>query len=144
MKIRALTAPETTSAFIVFAPGEEVLSTLTEWATANNITAASFSAIGAFRDAELGFLNLKTNAFEHFKITENAEILSLNGNIAIDDKGKVVVHAHTALGLSDTSSRGGHLVRGHVYPTLEMTCIIWKTTLVRQPDEQTGIEPIKL
>lgn len=129
---------------MVFAPGEEVIGTLSEWAAANSITAASFTAIGAFREAELGFLPLAAHDYERFKITENAEILSLVGNIALTEAGEVFVHAHTALGLSDTTSRGGHLISGIVHPTLEMTCTIWDTHLRRRLDEQTGLQLIKL
>jgi predicted DNA-binding protein with PD1-like motif len=136
MKAKKVIAPASTISFMVFAPGEEVILSLTEWATANKITAASFSAIGVLNDAEIGYLDRETNDYVRFTVEESAEVLALTGNISVKE-GKPEIHAHVVLGLNDTSTRGGHLLSGHAYPTLEMTCTILDTVLERQKDDIT-------
>lgn len=45
------------------------------------------------------------------------------GDIALGDDGKASLHVHAVLGLSDGSTRGGHLLEGIVRPTLEVTLV---------------------
>ena len=49
---------------------------------------------------------------------EQCELLSLIGDVAAGEDGPVV-HVHAVLGLSDGTTRGGHLLEGRVFPTLE-------------------------
>jgi hypothetical protein len=51
-------------------------------------------------------------------VDEQCELLSLIGDVAAGQDGPVV-HVHAALGLSDGTTRGGHLLEGRVFPTLE-------------------------
>ena len=52
-------------------------------------------------------------------------MLSLIGDIAVGpapdgEAERSQPHLHAVLGLSDGTTRGGHLLEGHVWPTLEM------------------------
>lgn len=49
---------------------------------------------------------------------EQCELLSLVGDVAEGQDGPIV-HVHAVLGLSDGTTRGGHLLEGRVFPTLE-------------------------
>jgi hypothetical protein len=51
-------------------------------------------------------------------VDEQCELLSLIGDGAAGQDGPVV-HVHAVLGLSDGTTRGGHLLEGRVFPTLE-------------------------
>jgi hypothetical protein len=51
-------------------------------------------------------------------VDEQCELLSLIGDVAAGQDGPVV-HVHAVLGLSDGTTRGGHLLEGRVFPTLE-------------------------
>ncbi|TMJ50612.1 MAG: DNA-binding protein, partial [Alphaproteobacteria bacterium] len=64
--------------------------------------------------------------------------------IAIGDDGKPSLHVHAVLGLSDGSTRGGHLLEGHVYPTLEVTLIEMPAHLRRKKRPDLGIALIDL
>ena len=46
-------------------------------------------------------------------------MLSLIGDVAEGQDGPIL-HAHVVLGLSDGTTRGGHLLEGLVFPTLEV------------------------
>jgi len=52
-------------------------------------------------------------------IQEQVEVLSLIGDIALDD-GEPKVHAHVVVGKSDGTAHGGHVLEAHVRPTLEV------------------------
>jgi uncharacterized protein len=52
-------------------------------------------------------------------VDEQCEVLSLLGDVAEGADGPIL-HMHTVLGLSDGTTRGGHLLEGKVFPTLEV------------------------
>lgn len=49
-------------------------------------------------------------------ITEQVEVLSLVGDIALEN-ATPRVHAHVVIGKRDGTAHGGHLIEGHVRPT---------------------------
>ena len=87
----------------------------------NNIRAASFVALGAFSRAVIGYFDWDRKKYRPIPIDTQVEVITLVGDIAENDKGEPSLHAHTVLGLADGSTRGGHLLEGHVRPTLEIT-----------------------
>jgi uncharacterized protein len=52
-------------------------------------------------------------------VIQRREVLSLIGDVAEGQDGPSV-HVHVVLGLSDGTTRGGHLLEGRVFPTLEV------------------------
>lgn len=77
-------------------------------------------------------------------MAQQCEVLSRIGDIAIGDDGKPSLHVHTVLGLSDGSTRGGHLLEGNVRPTLEITLIVMPAHLRRKKWPDLGIALIDL
>ena len=65
------------------------------------------------------------------------------GDVAPDDKGKPSLHAHTVLGLSDGTTRGGHLLEAYVRPTLEITVTETPAHLVRRKHPDLGVALIE-
>ena len=70
------------------------------------------------RDVKLGFWN--GSAYEIHEYPEPAELLTLQGNLALDDAGERMAHVHLSLSSQDGSVRGGHLVTATVHNTIEM------------------------
>ena len=106
---------------VVLDPGEEAFACLTAFAVEHGITAASLTAIGAFEKAIVGWFDFQSKSYRKIPVEEQCEVLSAIGDIAVDDNGKPSLHVHAVLGLSDGSTRGGHLLEGIVRPTLEIT-----------------------
>jgi predicted DNA-binding protein with PD1-like motif len=106
---------------LVLAPGEEVKETLTGFVRQEKILAASFVALGAFERATIGYFDWLKKDYQPIAIEEQVEVITLIGDIAEDDQGGPSLHAHTVLGRSDGTTRGGHLLKGLVRPTLEVT-----------------------
>lgn len=71
-------------------------------------------------------------------------MLSAIGDIAVGDDGQPSVHLHVVLGLSDGSTRGGHLIEGIVRPTLEVTLVEAPAHLRRKQRPELGIALIDL
>ena len=100
--------------------GQEAFSALQEIAEREGLSAASLTAVGAVEAATLGWYDLDEQDYRRIEVDEQAEVLSLIGDVARDPEGKPSVHAHTVLGLRDGSTRGGHLLSAVVRPTLEV------------------------
>ncbi len=93
--------------------GDEVAAGLTEFAEQNHIKVAHFTAVGAIDSGVLGWFDPDKRAYKKILINQEAEVVSLSGNIALQN-GKPFVHAHCVVALSDGSTKGGHLIEGHV------------------------------
>lgn len=94
---------------LVFDVGDEVVSTLTTFAKDRQISAAHFTAIGAFSDTSIGYFDWEKKDYLKNQVNEQVEVVSLVGDIALDgDNPKV--HAHVVVGRKDGTTRGGHLL----------------------------------
>jgi uncharacterized protein len=130
---------------IVFAEGDETMEGLTRFAKDQEITAATFSAIGAFSKATLAFFNMETNEYEEIPVQEQVEVLTFMGNVAVNvEKGEPKIHAHAVLGRRDGSTLGGHVMEGYVRPTLEVLLLESPEYLQRRTDEKTGLALIDI
>lgn len=128
---------------IVLDAGEEALTALTGFAVENQIFAATFSAIGAFEKASLGWFDFGRKDYDRTEVAGQCEALSLIGDIAEDDKGEPSVHAHAVLGLKDATTRGGHFLSGIAHPTLEITLTESPVHLRRRTIPGIGLALIK-
>jgi len=68
---------------IIFAKDDEVMSSLTDFARKNKVTAASFTAIGAFSNATVTWFDNSKKEFKLNPINEQVELTSMIGNITL-------------------------------------------------------------
>lgn len=128
---------------LIFDTGDEVMANLVEFAKRNRLGASRLTAIGAFSDVTLGYFDWETKEYQKIPVNEQVEVLSLIGDVALKD-GEPKVHAHVVVGRSDGSTRGGHLVAGHVRPTLEVILVESPAHLRKEIDEETGLALIRI
>ena len=128
---------------IVLDKGDEVVRTLTAFARDNTITAAHFTAIGAFSRATLGYFDRARKDYKRITVDAQVEVLSLIGDIALDGR-EPKLHAHVVLGTEDGTARGGHLLEGQVWPTLEVVLTESPEHLRRKMDPDVGLALIDL
>jgi uncharacterized protein len=124
---------------VILDSGEEAFSALTRFANEAKIAAASLTAIGAFETATIGWFDFASKTYRKIEVNEQCEVLSAIGDIAVGDDGKASLHAHIVLGLSDGSTRGGHLLAGQVRPTLEVVLTEVPARLRRKKRSDLGI-----
>lgn len=129
---------------LVLDPGEEAFATITRFATQEGLGGASLTALGAFSKATVGWFDLNNKTYKKIPVEQQCEVLSAVGDIAIGDDGKPSVHMHVVLGMSDGSTRGGHLLQGVVRPTLEVTLVETPAHLRRKQRPEIGIALIDL
>jgi uncharacterized protein len=129
---------------VVLDSGEEAFATLSAFATEARISAASLTAIGAFERATVGWFDFTSKTYKKIEVNEQCEVLSAVGDIATGDDGKASLHVHIVLGLSDGSTRGGHLLEGTVHPTLEVVITETSAKLRRRRRPEFGIALIDL
>jgi len=129
---------------LVLAMGEEAKDHIIAFANREKIKAASFVALGAFERAVVGYFDWDKKKYLPIPINEQVEVITLVGDIAEDEKGAPSLHAHTVLGLSNGHTRGGHLIEGHVRPTLEITLTETPAHLVRKKRSELGLALIDI
>ena len=104
-------------------PGEEIVGSLTRFATAENVRGGLISGIGAVGEAELGFYQPATAAYSRRELRGDYEILALTGTYS-DLEGQPFPHCHVVLAGEDFATLGGHLFRGVVSVTCEAHIVI--------------------
>lgn len=129
---------------IVLAAGDDVMSSLKQFATNAGLSAASITAIGAFLRAELGYFDWETKEYRPIPVNEQVEVASLIGDIAIGPDGKSALHIHVVLGKRDGSAVAGHLVKAEVRPTLEVILTESPQHLRKRHDPESGLALIAL
>jgi uncharacterized protein len=128
---------------VVFDKNDDVVPLLLQFAEENNLSGARLSGIGAFHRVRLGYFDREARKYQPVDIDEQVELLSLIGNFARKD-GKVKLHAHVIVGKRDGSAHGGHLLEGHVWPTMEIMVVETPAYLQRTMDEMTGLALLDL
>jgi predicted DNA-binding protein with PD1-like motif len=128
---------------VVFDIGDEVMAGLCDFAKEYNLEASDFSALGAFSSAILGFFDIDEKTYRKIPVDEQVEVLSLLGNITLD-QGEPKVHAHVVLGLADGTTRGGHLLEAYARPTLELILTESPVQLRRRFNPEAGLALIDL
>ena len=118
MKFKVVQDADVVTYVVVCDPGDEAVSVLTQFARSQQLQAAQITALGAFERATVGWFDTATKQYRRIPVEEQCELVSLIGDVAVGEEGPVP-HMHATLGLSDGTTRGGHLLEGLVFPTLE-------------------------
>jgi uncharacterized protein len=129
---------------VVLQAGDEVADSLLQFAKAEHITGASLTAIGAFERAVVAWYDIELKKYRPTSIDEQVELISCVGDFSLTQGGEVLLHAHVALGRSDGTTRGGHLLEGHVRPTFEAIVSESPGYLRRSFDPASGLPLIDL
>jgi len=123
---------------VVLETGDEANACLLDFAKAQNLSAAHFTAIGAFQRAVLGYFDWNTKSYKRNAVDAQVEVVALIGDVALDG-AQPSLHMHAVLGQSDGHALGGHLLEGHVRPTLEVIVTETPAHLRRQRDPVSGL-----
>ncbi len=111
---------------------------LTGFAKENNISAAVFTALGALKNARLGFYDQKKHVYGELVFSGPIELVSCVGNISLKD-GEPFVHAHAVLSDDEGNVRGGHLLGGTIFAAEVHVTELLGGALVRRLDNVTGL-----
>lgn len=135
---------------VVFETGDEVAGGLQAFARRSGVDAASFTAIGAMSDVVIGWFDLSARDYRRIPVREQVEVVSLIGDVTrADDESDSrdparTVHGHIVVARADGTTLGGHLLEGHVRPTLEVIVTESPAHLRRRHDPDTGLALVDL
>lgn len=142
MKSRIIDTQPNTYA-VIFETGDEVTAGLAAFAQQHRLSASHFTAIGAFQEVTLGYFDWEKKDYKRIPISEQVEVLSLIGDIALD-RGEPKVHAHVIVGKSDGTAHGGHLMNAKVRPTLEVIVVESAGELRKSYDPLSKLDLIRV
>jgi hypothetical protein len=128
---------------VVLDPGDEVLECLLAFAKEHRLSAAGLTGLGALSDCVLGYFDWQQKDYARIVVDEQVEVLNLTGNVALSE-GEPKLHPHIVIGKADGSAHGGHLLAGHVRPTLEVIVTESPAHLQRRSDPATGLALLAL
>jgi predicted DNA-binding protein with PD1-like motif len=128
---------------LIFEAGDEAIGELNRFARTQRLSAAQFTGIGAFSDVVLGYFDWERKDYRPIPLDEQVEVVALVGDVALDD-GEPAVHAHAVVARSDGAAYGGHLLEGHVRPTLEIVLSESPAHLRKRHDPSSGLALIAL
>ena len=143
MRARVVEDADVVTYIAVCDPGDEAVTALTQFARAERLEAAQITAIGAFERASVGWFDRAAKQYRRIPVDEQCEVLSLVGDVAEGQDGSVL-HVHVVLGLADGTTRGGHLLEGWVFPTLEVVLTETPAELRKVMHPDLGIALIDL
>jgi uncharacterized protein len=129
---------------VILQAGDEAMSCLREFAARERITGAQVTAIGAFRTAKLAFFDWEAKQYRPIPVEEQTEVASLIGDIAVAPEGSPSVHVHAVLGRRDGTALAGHLLEGHVRPTLEVIVTESPAHLCKVKEAESGLALIRV
>lgn len=129
--------------FLVLDRGDEILESITRFATETGTRAASFQGIGAVGKLTLGFYDLAAQAYERRSWDEDLEVASLIGNLAVVDGGPFP-HVHGVFGRRDFSALAGHVFQAEVSVTLELSVATAPEAIHRAPVDFCDLKLIQL
>jgi len=119
MQWKKLVSAEALAYVVILDPGDEAIGALSDFSRREGLSAAQVTAIGAFESATVGWYDRRRQQYRRIVVDEQCEVLSLAGDVALGSD-EPQLHLHAVLGLADGSTRGGHLLEGRVWPTLEV------------------------
>jgi predicted DNA-binding protein with PD1-like motif len=126
---------------------EDVLPALTDFCKRKGILSGSFRAIGAVKDAKIGYYDLTSKQYGSKVYPEEMEVASMTGNVAQVD-GAPFIHTHAILsGIAKGSENqpiGGHVFEAKVAVTLEVHLVAFNENIARKLDDDIGLKLLDL
>jgi predicted DNA-binding protein with PD1-like motif len=124
--------------------GEDLAEAVKKRAEKSGVKAGVIVAIGSLKKAVLGYY--KEGQYKYIQLEGPLEIASCTGNIAVDEKGETIIHAHIVVTNERGKAFGGHLMQGSIVGATAELAIIEAAdlTLQRAFDEKTKLKLLRL
>jgi len=143
MKSKIVEDADVVTYVVVCDAGDEAMASLKQFARSERLEAAQITGVGGFERATVGWFDRSARQFRRIPVDEPSEVLSLIGDVAEAQDGPGL-NVHVVLGLSDGTTRGGHLLEGQVFPTLELVVTENPAELRRVMHPDLGVALIDL
>ena len=124
--------------------GEDLAEAVKKRVEESGIKAGIFILIGSLKNVIIGYY--KEGQYMPIELDGPLEIASCMGNIAVDEKGEIMIHPHIVVAKEKGEAFGGHLMKGSIVgATAELVIIEGAgVNLLRAFDEKTSLNLWKL
>lgn len=129
--------------FLRLEKGEEVVSSIAQFAANEKISSGAFFGLGAINNFDLGYYDLEKRKYEKAHFVEDMEVGNITGNIASLD-GKPFVHTHVTVSGKDLKAFTGHLFSAEVALTLEIFVFAFSAKVERKMNPEIGLNLLDL
>ena len=121
------------------ATGSDLVEEIERFCVEHGIAAAQVTVIGAVRHARYAYYEQDDHRYRELDSATHHEIVGFTGNISMRD-GRPFLHAHATFADAGGLTVGGHFIRGcEIFAGEVMIRELGGVSLVRQPDEETGL-----
>ncbi|HUF06628.1 MAG TPA: PPC domain-containing DNA-binding protein [Candidatus Binatia bacterium] len=121
------------------ATGSDLVEEIERFCVERGILAAQVTVIGAVRHARYAYYEQDGHRYRELESATHHEIVGFTGNVSLRDD-RPFLHAHATFADASGATVGGHLMRGcEVFAAEVMIRELAGVTLVRMPDEETGL-----
>lgn len=124
--------------------GERLSECIDRFAAETKIEGAWLSGVGAASDVELGFYHLSSKEYKWRTFGGMMEIVSLAGNLAYNEEGKMVFHLHGVFADDEYQTVGGHVKDFVAGATVEIFVHRAYQPMHRKHDDETGLQLLDL
>jgi predicted DNA-binding protein with PD1-like motif len=94
--------------------------------------------IGALNGATLAWFDPQRKMYRRIPIHDQVEVVSMIGDIALY-QGNPAVRTHMVVGLPDGTTKGGHVLDAHVFPTREVMVTVDPIAMHKRLDPETDL-----
>lgn len=119
--------------------GEEINTSIKKFCRKLNIKNAGLSGIGSVDDPTLAHYRVDTKKYKEKMLSGIFELTSLVGNVGVFED-EALVHIHVSLSDEEMRAFGGHLVKGNVSATAEITLTVFESDLRKSHDDEIGLK----
>lgn len=124
--------------------GERLGEAIEQFVQETKIEGGWIQGLGGALEATLGFYDLDKKEYQWQTFTGLRELVSLNGNLAFDEQGKMMFHAHGVLADQNHQTVGGHIKDLVAGATIELFVHRTFKPLHRKTDEEVGLQTFDL
>lgn len=124
--------------------GERFSEVIERFFAESKIEGGWVSGLGAAEEVTLGFYNLSSKEYKWRTFSGTMEIVSLGGNIAYDEQGKLMFHLHGSFANDEFQVIGGHMKDLVAGATVELFVHRAYQPIHRRHDEATGLQLLNL
>jgi predicted DNA-binding protein with PD1-like motif len=121
-------------------PGDRLSAAIEQFAVETKIEGAWVEGLGAAKEVTLGFYDLDKQEYQWRSFEGLRELASLTGNLAFDQDGKLVLHAHGVFSDRDYKTIGGHIKDLIAGATVELFVHRSYEPLRRRLDPEVGLQ----
>ena len=126
---------------VILDKGESIINSLQRLITDLNVH-GFFIGLGAIKDPVVAYYDISSKTYIKKEFKGEFELVSLIGNLGMDESGNPIVHAHVAFADKDYKLYGGHLIDGKVAVTLELL-VITVDSITRKLVDEFGLKLIR-